>query len=89
MKILVINCGSSSAKYELFDIPNAENKSLEKGIVQRILRYSDYAKAIKTIKSRLSARDIDGIGHRVVHGGEVFKKSAIITNKVIKTIQKF
>lgn len=87
MKILVINCGSSSAKYELFDI--AKFKSLEKGIVERIAGYSGYAKAIKTIKSRLSTPDIDGIGHRVVHGGEVFKKSAIITNKVIKTIQKF
>jgi len=96
MKILVINCGSSSAKYELFDIKNFKN--VAKGVVERIKRLEDYRKAIEAIKKRLldagrniinSVGEIDGIGHRVVHGGERFKKSAIITDSIISEIEKF
>lgn len=96
MKILVINCGSSSAKYEFFDI--TRKKSLAKGIVERISKYADYAKAIRIIKSRLvspknkilkSVNEIKGIGHRVVHGGEEFRKSTVVTSGVLKRIGRF
>jgi len=96
MKILVINCGSSSAKYELFDI--AKERSISKGKIERINRYADYSKSIRIIKERLldprqklivSEKEIIGIGHRVVHGGEEFKASTIIDRDVIRSIEKF
>jgi len=96
MKILVINCGSSSAKYELFDVK--KDCSVARGIVDRISKKSAYSKAIKTIEKRLTdpkkgaikfTGEIKGIGHRVVHGGEDFKKATLITNDVIEGIKKY
>lgn len=96
MKILVINCGSSSAKYELFDM--ATHTSVMKGKIERIKKYADYSKSICIIKERIldpsvnALRSIDellGIGHRVVHGGEEFKEATIIDNRVIGSIEKF
>lgn len=99
MLILVINCGSSSAKYQLFDIE--VNRSLAKGVVERIGQAGsakDHYAAIKIIVDRLtdtlhgvirSKDEIKGIGHRVVHGGEEFKGSALITEKVISSIEKY
>jgi len=96
LKILVINCGSSSAKYVLFDI--AREKVVDSGEVERIKNLLGYAKAVGIIKDRLlsagkrvlgSIDEICGIGHRVVHGGEEFKSSVVITGKVIKSIEKY
>ncbi|MFA6142300.1 MAG: acetate kinase [Candidatus Omnitrophota bacterium] len=115
MYILVINCGSSSAKYQLFDV--ARNISLARGVVERIgqadscLRHEktghstyhskvtcrDHHAAIKIIVDTLSGShgvvkskyEICGIGHRVVHGGEEFKESTLITEKVIRSIKKY
>ncbi len=99
MLILVINCGSSSAKYSLFDIE--KNRSLTKGVVERIGQAgscADHRAAIKIIVDKLtrspggvisSVDEISGIGHRVVHGGEEFKESTLINGKVIASIQKY
>jgi len=99
MFILVINCGSSSAKYQLFDIKKCH--SLEKGLIERIGRAGhckNHYDAIGLIISRLtdkkagvirSKSEIGGIGHRVVHGGEEFKTSTLITGKVIASIEKY
>jgi len=96
MKILVINCGSSSAKYELFDVK--KDCSVARGAVERIKKKSAYRAAIKTIEKRLtdpkkgaikSIREIKGIGHRVVHGGEDFKKATFITKDVVEGIKKY
>jgi len=116
MLILVINCGSSSAKYRLFDIK--KNRSLAKGIVERIgqglstLKHDkngresfirkvdckDHNVAISIIVDALtdlvhgvikSKYDIDGIGQRVVHGGEEFKESTLITDRVIRSIIRY
>lgn len=92
MLILVINCGSSSAKYQLFDIRS--EKPLAKGIVERIGEKGVFCKnhhqAIKMIKGRLkSLGEIAGIGHRVVHGGEKFGEAALITKSVLKSIERF
>jgi len=115
MFILVINCGSSSAKYQLFNVEN--NESIARGIVERIgqagsnLQFQgrgnvvnkkvscrDHYAAIKVIIDTLadprhgviaSKNDILGIGHRVVHGGEEFKDSTLITGKVMKSIEKY
>ncbi len=116
MLILVVNCGSSSVKYDLFDIEKEE--SLCRGIVERIgeehsalthecagrdkvrndVTCSDHHRAIEIIKETLTDPDIgvlsgvgevDGVGHRVVHGGEEFSESTLIDDKVIKSVEKF
>lgn len=115
MLILVINCGSSSAKYQLFDI--AKHKVLAKGVVERIGQHgsnmkhqangcvfkrkvscADHYVAIRLIVDALADKkcgvirskdEITGIGHRVVHGGEEFKSSTLITPKVIRSIEKY
>ena len=115
MKILVLNCGSSSVKFQLIDSKN--DFMIAKGVVEKIgsgsaiLRYKPEGKneirevmevpnhefAIKlalntlTDKSRgviKSVNEIAAIGHRVVHGGETFSGSVIITEDVIKEIKK-
>lgn len=98
MLILVINCGSSSAKYQLFDIK--KNRSLAKGVVERIGQpgaCNNHHAAIRIIVDALTGKsgvikskyEIGGIGHRVVHGGEEFKESTLLTEKVIKSIRKY
>ncbi|MCX5677516.1 MAG: acetate kinase [Candidatus Omnitrophica bacterium] len=115
MLILVINCGSSSAKYQLFDVKNL--RCIARGMVERIgsplanLRYQNNGKqlhkkvacpdhyvAIRIIVDSLTSpghgviksKDlINGIGHRVVHGGEEFKRSTMITPGVIRSIEKY
>jgi len=114
MKILVLNSGSSSIKYQVFDIAT-EHRCLTKGLVERIglkgstvehstaggkqVRYSedipDHNVAIGKILDLLThaehgvlkdLRDIEGVGHRVVHGGEMFSESVLIDETVIKAI---
>ncbi|MDP2912455.1 MAG: acetate kinase [Candidatus Omnitrophota bacterium] len=113
--ILVINCGSSSAKYQLFDVK--KHMPLARGVVERIgqsastLRHQaggdtlhrkvsckDHHTAINLIVGILtderygvisSKDEISGIGHRVVHGGEEFEESTLITEKVIRSIKIF
>lgn len=115
MIILVVNCGSSSAKYQLFDVKNM--RCLARGMVERIgspqagLRYQNHGKTLHeavvcpdhyvainviigaltdSVHGVISSKDlIDGIGHRVVHGGEEFKSSTLITPKVIRSIAKY
>ncbi|MBL7155853.1 MAG: acetate kinase [Candidatus Omnitrophica bacterium] len=99
MLILVINCGSSSAKYQLFNMNFG--KALAKGVIERIGQKNsgckNHYRAIALIKEKLlsgrkpilkSVGDIIGIGHRVVHGGESFSEAVIIKKPVIKSIEK-
>lgn len=114
MKILVINCGSSSLKYQLID-SESENV-LAKGICERIkldgmlthqktggdkltvqADMPDHSAAVKLVLDMLtdgeqgaiaSLDEIDAIGHRVVHGGEKFAKSAVITDEVLAAIEE-
>ncbi|MFN0157911.1 MAG: acetate/propionate family kinase [Bacteroidota bacterium] len=114
MNVLVLNCGSSSVKYQLIEV--AEKKTLARGGVERIgmsgatltnLRHDgdeikivgeivDHTIAIEYILAVLLSKnhgvindksDIHAIGHRVVHGGETFIGSVLITNEVIKGIR--
>lgn len=114
MIILVINCGSSSIKYQLID--SANEKSLCSGMVERIgaitsivshqlygekpvketATIEDHTKAIKTIMDFILApeakiledgQSITAVGHRVVHGGEMFKDSVLIDKDVIEAIE--
>ena len=77
-KVLVVNSGSSSLKYQLFDMKSETR--LAKGLVERIGcgGPKDHAAALAQVVADLgdAAEDIDAIGHRILHGGEVFKDSA-------------
>jgi acetate kinase len=114
MKVLVINAGSSSIKYQLLDVHTAE--VLAKGGAERIgiegslikhqrkaeetvripVRMPDHRTAIKEVLAVLTSEEhgvlanmgeIDAVGHRVVHGGEKFSSSAIITAEVKQAIR--
>jgi len=115
MKVLVLNSGSSSVKFQL--IRMEDERLLAKGIVEKvgssdaIITYQPEGKnRIREIREVLNhgaaieivlqlllhpqhgvirdRREIDGIGHRVVHGGEDFSGSVLITDKVKATIRK-
>lgn len=114
MKVLVLNSGSSSIKYQFFD---TEKKiALAKGLVDRIgmagavlshQRYDgnnikiageilDHQIAVEYVLGVMLSKnhgviddkkDIDAVGHRVVHGGETFSGSVFITDEVVKVLQ--
>lgn len=115
MKILVLNCGSSSLKYQLIDM-NGE-AVLAKGLVERIgidgsrikhtktgmdsvLREVDFpthTEAIKYVLDMLvdaeygvlkSLSELSAAGHRIVHGGEKFTTSVLVTQEVMKGIEE-
>jgi acetate kinase len=87
MNIMVINCGSSSIKYELFSMP--EEKSLIKGNIENIGEKGSSVKnhysGLRIILSKIKM--INAIGHRLVHGGEQFKKPVLIKKQVISRIK--
>lgn len=110
-KVLSINAGSSSLKFQLIEMP--EEKVLAKGLVERIgldnsifgLKYNDkdeeetldipnHDRAVELLLERLKASgviqsldEIDGVGHRVVHGGEKFSDSVLVTDEVLAEIE--
>lgn len=115
MKILVLNCGSSSLKYQLID--GDTESVLAKGLCERIgiegsklkhqpagksdVVFNDYMEdhtvAVKMVIDALlnedygvvkSAKEIGAVGHRVVHGGEYFSSSVVITPEVKAAIEK-
>ncbi len=95
MKILTVNAGSSSIKYKLFDMP--KSILIDKGVIERIGEEGSGIKthnqAIKVMFEKLSEvlkdlKEIQGIGHRVVHGGEDYKNPVVIDDKVLKVIEK-
>ncbi len=115
MKVLVINCGSSSLKYQLID--SETELVMAKGLCERIgidgsnLEYkrgespktstrvemNDHTDAVNLVLEKLSdpeegvvssLSEIEAVGHRVVHGGEKFTKSVLITEEVIKGIEE-
>jgi acetate kinase len=87
MKILVINSGSSSIKYKLFQMP--QEKVISHGIVEHIgeqgSEVQDHYSGLKIIL--VNIRAVDAVGHRVVHGEEKFKKPVLINGPVVKEIK--
>lgn len=115
MKILVLNCGSSSIKYALYNmddksvmtsggaervgldgafvkvkLPNGEKKNVMHDI-------PEHTEGVKFIFSLLTdpeigvikdLNEIDAVGHRMVHGGEKFNKSVVLTDEVLKTFEE-
>ncbi|BBK77459.1 MULTISPECIES: acetate kinase [Clostridium] len=114
MKILVINCGSSSLKYQLIDMSN--NGVLAQGLVERIgidgiltqkvdgrekyvveTDLKDHQIAIDLVLKTLidekqgvikSMDEISAVGHRVVHGGEKYSESVLVTDEVLESLQE-
>ena len=114
MKILVVNCGSSSLKYQLIDMETEE--VMAKGYLERIgledsflthtvngekhkieKKIANHEEGIKLVIEQLLDKDygvikdlseIDAVGHRIVHGGEKFSKSVVITDEVEETIKE-
>ncbi|MDR0299010.1 MAG: acetate kinase [Streptococcaceae bacterium] len=110
-KTLAINAGSSSLKWQLFEMP--EEKMLAKGLFERIglpdskstvkfdgdshertLDIVDHRQAVLLLMDELihfrlihDFREITGIGHRVVAGGEYFKSSTVISPEVLEKLQ--
>ncbi len=92
MKILVLNAGSSSLKYQVFDMENQQ--VLVGGLLDRIGEaggeLASHQEALARIVQHLQfagIAQIDAIGHRVVHGGEYFKQPALIDAEVMAAIR--
>jgi acetate kinase len=94
-KILVLNCGSSSVKYSLFEDDNLLMKGLIEKIGEKNSKIKNHDSAInlmikQILKSKkiISISEINAVGHRVVHGGEI-SKSCIINKKIINLIKNY
>ena len=85
MNVLVINCGSSSVKYELVD--TSTPCSLVSGKIQRVGTEVSYPDAIATVLRAVNDHPIDAVGHRVVHGGAHFTDAALITDETVAAIE--
>lgn len=85
MKTLVLNIGSSSVKYSVFD----NEKKILKGMFERLRKTKQFSDSIKKIIKILEKKKIkiNAIGHRVVHGG-VIEKPCRIDSKLIKKLEK-
>ena len=115
MKILVLNCGSSSIKYALYNMDDksvmtsggAERVGLDGAFVKVKLANGEkkqimhdmpeHTEGVKFIFSLLtdpeigvikSLKEVDAVGHRIVHGGEKFAQSVLITPEVIQTLKE-
>ena len=112
MKFLCVNAGSSSLKFQLFDMP--EEKVLISGYIEKIgledsfwttkvngekikgAKYlKDHNEAVQVLLNELienkaveSLDEIKGVGHRVLHGGEKYSESVLITDEVINDIKE-
>lgn len=114
LRVLVLNCGSSSIKYELID--TGKNRSMARGIIAKIGEPGSYVEhETENVKIKNGVRVIDhnagidimmeylmgskygvikdpsevsAVGHRVVHGGESFSNSTLITEEVIEKIRE-
>ena len=111
MKVLVLNCGSSSIKYKLFDmdskeviaqggiekiglkdsflkltLPNGEKKILEKDIPEHTVGVEFILNTLVSPEygAIQSLEEINAVGHRMVHGGERFSKSVLLTKEVLE-----
>src|SRR5690606_15427660 len=111
-KIFSVNAGSSSLKFQLFEMP--EEKVITKGLIERIglnesvfsmnigtdrhkevLDIPNHEVAVSILLDRLTSlgvianlNEIQGVGHRVVHGGELFNDSVLINSEILAQIDQ-
>ncbi|MEN8583570.1 acetate kinase [Burkholderia sp. RS01] len=102
MLVLVINSGSSSLKYQVRDV--AAGSILTDGLIERIgmsnggqgdgevVGPADHAEALEQVDAAihevLGDRELDAVGHRVVHGGERFGEPVLINNEITRAIER-
>jgi acetate kinase len=86
-RVLVLNCGSSSVKYQLFD----GDTTLAKGTVERIGEpggaAADHTGALRAIMAEVDLTGLAAVGHRVVHGGTAFSAPTVIDDAVVAAIE--
>lgn len=111
MKIIAVNAGSSSLKFQLLEMPSeqvvvsgiVERIGMENSVlkikfngakIEEIIEIKDHSIAVDLLLEKLVSLDIvktideiKGVGHRVVHGGEKFSDSVVITDEVIHAIE--
>jgi acetate kinase len=86
MKVLVINCGSSSIKYQVVEPEGG--KTLKAGKVERVSELAGgHAEGLQGILQSLEGMEIAAVGHRVVHGGDEFFDSVLIDDSVLAAIE--
>ena len=113
MKIMSVNCGSSSLKFSIFEMENKEliasgyfekvtipgsffNIKFNGEKIHEDIDMMNHTEAVEIMLDRIvklgivkSLDEIEAVGHRVVHGGDKYNKSVIITQEVIDDIKKF
>lgn len=113
MKILAVNAGSSSFKFELVELP--EKNVLASGLFEKVgidgsfytikhngekikkeVNLPDHAEAVKILMDELinmgiisSLQEIEGVGHRMAHGGTDYTKATLLTEEVLQDLRKF
>jgi acetate kinase len=90
MNILVLNAGSSSLKFDLWEtsreaIADRKDRLLARNTVERV---TDMFEALKSVFETLGDKKVDAAGHRVVHGGDLFHESVLIDAEVEKGIDE-
>src|ERR1019366_2050503 len=90
MRILVLNAGSSSLKFNLFEcttdtIAGDSETVLAKGEVERVTSMGD---ALASVFEQVGKGAVDAVGNRIVHGGDLFHESTIIDDEVEKQIDE-
>ena len=113
MKIMSVNCGSSSLKFSIFEMDNKEliasgyfekvtipgsffNIKFNGEKIHEDIDMMNHTEAVEIMLDRIvklgivkDLKEIEAVGHRVVHGGDKYNKSVIITDEVIEDIVKF
>ena len=87
MRILVINCGSSSIKYQVIDALNEH--CLLKETIEKVGEEVTIDKALEQVVAAVTDQTIDAVGHRVVHGGDEFSDATLIDDDVVNRIEKW
>lgn len=113
MKILAVNAGSSSLKFELVELP--ERKLLASGLFEKVgingsfytikyngekikkeLELPNHEVAVKVLMEELinmniisSLQEIEGVGHRIAHGGQDYTKPTVLTEEVLENLKKY
>ncbi|WP_207343360.1 acetate kinase [Arthrobacter sp. E3] len=94
MRVLVINSGSSSLKYQVRDTDT--NEVAATGLIERIgeggQAPANHGEAMDQVaavlEAELAERPLDAVGHRVVHGGERFSEPVLINNEITRAIER-
>ncbi|MGK7222660.1 acetate/propionate family kinase [Kocuria flava] len=99
MLVLVVNCGSSSLKYQVREVAAGTDDTdggtvLTSGLVENIggPQVRDHTEALELLARRLDeelgGRTVDAAGHRVVHGGERFSAPVLVTHEIVREIER-